>query len=257
MTGLRDDTHDWEGRPWKRMEQIGDCTLYLGDCRAIMPMVEGVDAVVTDPPYEFVPMGGGLGAKRQVYKDIYAAKLHEGFDPDLVLGVAPAIIVFCAKAQMKRMIEFGETNGFRWNLTTFNKTNPTPLCGANYLPDTEYIFHFWKGVRLGGGYNDKSRFWVGPASGDSKVHPTIKPVGLMEKLIRVSIDRPSPVILDPFMGSGTTGVACVKLGRKFIGIELDPKYFDIACDRIRKAYAQPDMFIETARVPEPKQEAML
>lgn len=182
--------------------------------------------------YEFIGEGNDL-----------SCKVHEGFEPDLVRDCAPAIIVFCAKAQMKRMIEFAEANGFRWNLTTFNKTNPTPLCGANYLPDTEYIFHFWKGVRLGGGYADKSRFWVGPASGDSKVHPTIKPVGLMEKLIRVSVDHPSPVIMDPFMGSGTTGVACVKLGRSFIGIEIDEGYFDIACDRIRKAYAQPDMFV--------------
>ena len=63
------------------------------------------------------------------------------------------------------------------------------------------------------------------------------------------------VILDPFMGSGTTGVACVKLGRKFIGIEIDEGYFDIACERIRKAYAQPDMFVEP-RAPDPKQEAL-
>jgi DNA modification methylase len=64
-------------------------------------------------------------------------------------------------------------------------------------------------------------------------------------------------ILDPYMGSGTTGVACVKLGRKFIGIEIDEAYFDIACERIRKAYAQPDMLVETERPPEPKQEALL
>ncbi len=63
------------------------------------------------------------------------------------------------------------------------------------------------------------------------------------------------MILDPFMGSGTTGVACAKLGRKFIGIEIEPKYFDIACERIRKAYDQPDMFIE--RPKPPKQEALL
>jgi len=195
-------------------------------------------------------MGGGIGGRRQVYKDIYAAGLHKGFDPDLVLGVSPSITVFCAKNQFKRMLEFAEANGFRWNLTTFNKTNPTPLCGANYLPDSEYVFHFWNGIRLGGGYADKSRFWVGPASGDSTIHPTIKPVGLMVKLIRVSTDAPNPTILDPFMGSGTTGVACAKLGRKFIGIEIEPRYFEIACERIRKAYDQPDLFVEPPKKPE-------
>lgn len=244
-----------ESVPWKRREVIGDCTLYLGDSREILLALGRVDAVITDPPYEFVAIGGGLGGKCQVYKDIYKAGLHEGFDPDLVKDCAPSIIVFCAKAQMRRMIEFAEANGFRWNLTTFNKTNPTPLCGANYLPDTEYIFHFWKGVRLGGGYADKSRFWVGPTSGDSKLHPTIKPVGLMEKLVRVSIDHDAPTILDPFMGSGTTGVACANLGRRFIGIEIEEKYFDVALRRIAAVHAQPRLFVDAA--PKPVQEALL
>ncbi|SNT15853.1 site-specific DNA-methyltransferase (adenine-specific)/modification methylase [Sphingomonas laterariae] len=225
-----------------RVEHIGSATLYLGDAREIVPTLTGIDAVVTDPPYEFVPMGGGLGGKRQVYKDIYAEKLHEGFDPDMLLGVAPSLTVFCAKAQMRRMIEFADTNGFRWNLTTFNKTNPTPLCGANYLPDTEYVFHFWKGVRLGGTYHDKSRFWVSKASGDSSVHPTIKPVDLMVKLVRVAIDLPDPLILDPFMGSGTTGIACHREGRRFIGIEMNPAHFDTACRRIDDAERQGSLF---------------
>jgi DNA modification methylase len=88
---------------------------------------------------------------------------------------------------------------------------------------------------------------------DGNVHPTQKPVDIMLWTIGFLCGQ---TILDPFMGSGTTGVACVKLGRKFIGIEIDEGYFDIACERIRKAYAQPDMFIE-ARAPEPKQEALL
>nr|WP_283771497.1 site-specific DNA-methyltransferase [Chelatococcus sp. YT9] len=194
-------------------------------------------------------MGGGLGAKRKVYKDIYNADLHTGFDPDLLLGVSNSITVFCAKAQLRKLIEWGEANAFRWNLTTFNKTNPTPLCGANYLPDAEYIFHFWKGVRIGGTYADKSRFWVGPASGDSSIHPTIKPIGLMTKLVRVATDAPSPTVLDPYMGSGTTGMACLKSGAKFIGIELVPEYFDAACQRISRVEAQPDFLLKATSRP--------
>lgn len=232
-----------------RVETIGDATLILGDCREVLPTLGKVDAVVTDPPYEFVPMGGGIGGRRQVYKDIYSEGLHEGFDPDLVLGLAPSITVFCAKAQMARMIEFATVNEFRWNLTTFNKTNPTPLCGANYLPDTEYVFHFWKGIRLGGEYRDKSRFWVGPASGDSAVHPTIKPVGLMEKLVRVATNAPDAVFLDPFMGSGTTGVACARLGRRFIGIEINEKHFATSCRRIEAAARQADLFVPAPEAP--------
>jgi len=80
-------------------------------------------------------------------------------------------------------------------------------------------------------------------SKNGRLHPTEKPVGLMRKLLQ----KTAGIVLDPFMGSGTTGVACVKLGRKFIGIELDPKYFDIACKRIEEAYKQPDMFIEPSK----------
>lgn len=77
----------------------------------------------------------------------------------------------------------------------------------------------------------------------------------MVEPIKVST-LPGATILDPFMGSGTTGVACVKLGRKFIGIEIDEGYFDIACERIRKAYAQPDMFVEQSKASEPVQTAL-
>lgn len=240
-----------------RKEVIGDAVLWLGDCREILPMIGPVDAVVTDPPYEFVPIGGGIGGRRQVYKDIYNADLHKGFDISLLLGVSDSITVFCAKAQMVAIISFAETNGFRWNLTTFNKTNPTPLCGANYLPDAEYIFHLWRRCRLGGGYREKSRFWVAPASGDSSIHPTIKPVGLMEKLVNVAIDAADPVILDPFMGSGTTGIACARLGRKFIGIDIEPKYFDIACRRIEQAQRQKDMFVHLPPAEDPADARMV
>lgn len=85
-------------------------------------------------------------------------------------------------------------------------------------------------------------------------HPTQKPLPLMTELVRLFSNK-DQTILDPFMGSGTTGVACAKLGRKFIGIEIEPKYFDISCKRIEQAYAQGDMFIEPPK--KAKQESML
>src|SRR5690606_12281906 len=91
------------------------------------------------------------------------------------------------------------------------------------------------------------------ASEGPKFHPTQKPLALMRWCLKWFEGQ---TILDPFMGSGTTGVACVKEGRKFIGIEIDPDYFNIACERIRKAYAQPDMFIEAAKAEQPKQESL-
>ena len=89
---------------------------------------------------------------------------------------------------------------------------------------------------------------------DGKEHPTQKPLDVMKWCIE-RLPSGCSTILDPFMGSGTTGVACVKLGRKFIGIEIEPKYFDIACKRISEALKQPDFFVEK---PKPaKQEALL
>jgi DNA modification methylase len=134
----------------------------------------------------------------------------------------------------------------------------------DHLPRTKQMFVWNKGIR-NMHFNDCELAWtsqwreacrvfdLSPAGLD-KEHPTQKPLALMKWCVdRLPSDAQS--VLDPFMGSGTTGVACAKLGRKFIGIEIEPKYFDIACRRIEAAYKQPDMFIE--RPAPAKQEALL
>ena len=142
---------------------------------------------------------------------------------------------------------------------------PTPThIGAIYYPAGagcnvwgftcwQPIFYYGKDPYGGNGSRPDS--FLSTEASEKNGHPCPKPIGQMKKIV----DRTSlvnEIILDPFMGSGTTGVACVKAGRRFVGIEIDPGYFDIACERIRKAYAQPDLFI---KAPEPKaiQEAML
>ncbi|TIL67226.1 MAG: site-specific DNA-methyltransferase, partial [Mesorhizobium sp.] len=102
--------------------------------------------------------------------------------------------------------------------------------------------HYWNGMM-----RDSER-------GVPRVHPTQKPVAVMEWVLQETT-QPGESVLDPYMGSGSTGVACLKLGRKFTGIEIDAGYFEIACDRVRKAYAQPDMFVD--RTQEPRQETLL
>lgn len=226
-----------------RKEIIGDCELYLGDAETLISVFKQVGVVVTDPPYEGVFNGGGIARLRQVYKKIFDAGMHRGFDIHIFTDTSDSLTFFCAKSQICKIILFAESQGYRWNLTTFNKTNPPPLCNNNYLPDAEYIFHLWRNCKLGGGIKDRSRFWVGNCGSSGGEHPTIKPVALMIKLIKCATNNHDLPIIDPFMGSGTTGVACTKLGRRFIRIEIEPKYFDIACRRIEKAYKQPDMFI--------------
>lgn len=88
-------------------------------------------------------------------------------------------------------------------------------------------------------------------AGIGRDHPTQKPIGLMIWCVQ-QFTEDAKIILDPFMGSGTTGVACVKLGRKFIGIEIEPKYFEIACKRIQAAYDQPDMLVELEKKRSPE-----
>ncbi len=231
-----------------RVETIGDATLYLGDCREILPTLGKVDAVVTDPPYGLEDWNTrGTNAKRgqgRAWKNL--GRNVNGHEC-AVWDIAPSADVFDA---------------------IFSVSRHQIIWGANYLmdhlPRTKQMFVWNKGIR-NMHFNDCELAWtsqwreacrvfdLSPAGLD-KEHPTQKPLALMKWCVdRLPSDAQS--VLDPFMGSGTTGVACAKLGRKFIGIEIEPKYFDIACRRIEAAYKQPDMFIE--RPAPAKQEALL
>lgn len=208
--------------------EIGDCKLALGDCREILPTLGRVDAVVTDPPYGIGKDGqkkttGGHGG-RKAYDFL-------GWDserPD------PSIFELILSAGNQHVI---------WGGNYF----------ADLFPPTGKWLVWDKGQRIN--QSDGELAWTSKQGAlrifdlnrvslmtDGAVHPTQKPVEIMRWSI-LQLENPA-TILDPFMGSGTTGVACAKLGRKFIGIELEPKYFDIACKRIEDAYKQPDFFIE-------------
>jgi len=245
--------HAQPNSSYRRKEVIGNCTLYLGDCMDVMPTLGKVDTVVTDPPYSFAAKGGGIGAKRRYMKDI-EGHLDNGFDLS-VFDNHSRFAVFCAKAQMLSILIYIDSRKLSWTLITWNKPNPTPLTNSNYLPDTEYIIHAHDAGGIYGGYKDKARYIVHPVEKNDFAHPTVKPLAVMQKIIR-SASNSGQIILDPFMGSASTGVACVKEGRSFIGIEIDEDYFEIACKRIREAYAQPDMFI-TPPVHAMVQESML
>ncbi len=212
--------------------QIGDCNLYLGDCLEILPTLEPVDAVVTDPPYGLGDWNNrGSNALRPFDSDV-TQQWDKPVSPDHIAALRTA-----SKHQI--------------------------IWGANYfsdlLPRSKQMFVWNKGIRnmhfndceiaWCSGWREASRVFDLSPAGLKKQHPTQKPLALMKWCIgRLSSD--AQTILDPFMGSGTTGVACASLGRKFIGIEIEEKYFDIACERIEKAYAQPDLFIEPPKKPE-------
>ena len=223
--------------------EFENATLYLGNCMDILPTLDKVNAVITDPPYVMSAKGGGMGAKRQYLTDIHN-HIDTGFDVSM-FAIFKNWFCFCGKPQLVDLIKQAEKQGLRWQLLTWNKTNPTPLSNNNYLPDTEYMIHAFESHHFEG----KSRFVVGQVERSGFDHPTVKPQYVMQKAIK-SASHIGECVLDCFMGTGSTGVAALQMGRKFIGIEREPKYFDIACQRIEQAMSQPRLF-EDVR---PKQE---
>lgn len=206
---------------------IGDATLYLGDCLTILPTLGRVDAVVTDPPY-----GIGFGASHTKWSANRGTVLGD-WDAEIA-DLAPILALDCSK------IIWG---GERFDLPisrgwlTWVKPDAAPTFSS-----TEYAWtsedrparHF--------------TYAVGSVNAERVGHPTQKPLALIRWCLGFLPD--AQTILDPFMGSGTTGVACAKLGRKFIGIEIEEKYFSIACRRIEEAQKQKDLFIhEEKQVP--------
>jgi DNA modification methylase len=231
-----------------RQERIGDCWLLQGDCREILPLLPKVDAVVTDPPYG---IGEAAGANKSRGK-LAAAKDYGVSDWD---DKPAQDEVEKAIAGAKWAVVFG---GNYYNLPpsscwlVWDKVNgetdfaDCELAWTNLPKAVRRIAWQWNGFLRKGEMSRAAGGWA------VRHHPTEKPVGVMKWAIG-HIPDPNRVIMDPFMGSGTTGVAAVNLGRRFIGIEREPKYFEIACKRIRDAYAQPDFFVEAAKAPPAEQ----
>ena len=240
--------HRMTDLPYKRKEVIGDATLYLGDCRDILPTLGKVDAVVTDPPY-------GIGFPYNSHID--SAEALEALIPPLMDFV---------KASKRGVITPGNTNIHKYPAPTWTGAwtwDTTTSLGkwgwSQWQPILLYGDDVWPGTSSKGGplKSDRINFSggeAGIANAEGRGHTCPKPLEFMRRLIaRFTLE--DETVSDPFLGSGTTGVACAKLGRKFIGIEIDEGYFDIACARIRKAYAQPDFFIAPP-AEKPKQEAL-
>jgi site-specific DNA-methyltransferase (adenine-specific) len=235
------------------MEWASDCgrvVLYCGECMDVLSGGIDCDVCITDPPYEISVSGGGIGARRQYIKDIMGFT-DCGFDQS-VLSKFKNWMCFCSMSQLQGIMSIASSGTNRCMLITWNKPNPCPLVKNNYLPDTEYIVHSFAKGCLYGEYKDRSRYIVyGIGNKEHGEHPNKKPVVVMSKLVSLASDA-GHTVCDPFMGSGTTGVVCVRMGRKFIGIEREKKWFDIAKKRIERdliAIArQPDLFAGPKKV---------
>ena len=217
----------------KPTEIIGNCSLFLGDCREILPSLPKVDLVLTDPPYG-INYGGLLkgkgdgngGADKNGWKS-YGAPDWDKERPervcfDLILQQGKQAIV--------------------WGGNYFTDYLPPTMQWLVWdkgqrdfsLADCEFA---WSSQNKAARVFDYAR---AKAMQDGKEHPTQKPIALMEWCL--DLVKKCDTVADPFMGSGTTGVACANMGKTFYGIEREPKYFDIACKRIEQAYAQQRLF---------------
>ena len=211
---------------------LGPCTLYHGDCREIMPTLSGVDAVVTDPPYGILNLAGdgSTVAVRKSPRQQGSGKLKSRIlnTSDVRWDIAPDAALFDAMRRIsKRQIIWGG-NYF-----------PLPPARGILVWDKEQPWENFSQVEIAWTNLERPAALFRMRSGiPGKVHPTQKPIELMAWCIAMLEDDDATVI-DPFMGSGTTAISCIRTGRRFIGIEIDASYFKTACDRIERELDQP------------------
>ncbi len=213
-----------------RIERLsGTVTLYLGDCREIMRTLGKVDAVVTDPPYGLNKDGQTASKGKHGGRKAFEFLGWDYVRPDsstfrLILDCADVCVIWGGNYFSDYLPPSGKW--LIWDKGQEINQSDGELAWTS-LPGALRIFRLNRAALLLEGTN----------------HPTQKPVALMIWCIKQLPDD-CQTILDPFMGSGTTGVACAKLNRKFIGVELEPSYFDIACKRVEKALREPNIFQE-------------
>ena len=225
-----------------------------GDCYELIKELpdKSVDLIVTDPPYLLETEGGNtsIGVEFKKIKDDLD-KIAEGIDYRILdeymrVMKKPNIYIWCNKKQiLEYMKYFVEKHDCSFEIMTWIKTNPLPLCGGNYLIDKEFCLYFRKGVKLNTTFLTAFTYWQTPINQKDKemfLHPTCKPLKIIKMLIKNSSNE-NDIVLDTFMGSGTTAVACKELNRNFVGFEVEPKWCEVANNRLNGITASGQMSI--------------
>lgn len=249
-----------------RVETVGNATLYLGDCMSILPTLEKIDAVITDPPYS---SGGAFRSDRSRstadkyigngYVDKAAALARPEFSGDnkdqraylhwssVWLGLCLRLArqgsicaLFTDWRQLPTTTDALQAGGWFWRgVAPWDKTEAARPQKGWFRNQCEYVVWGSNGPIDESGECHPGLFRQSVLS-EGKEHIAGKPVGVMDGVVKICpVDQ---IVLDPFMGSGTTGVSCINLGRRFIGIEIEPRYFDISCERIAQAQKQQRLF---------------
>lgn len=218
---------------------IGPATLYLGDAYAIRPTLGWFDVDVMDPPYLIRATGAGRYRKKRPMMDqLIAEGLHQGFDLSIIDPLlCGSAVVFAHNDQLAPLLTNLQGSFHRHALCVWQKVNPQPVANKHYRPDVEFYAHAWSaGFHPRGAMSELFRVTQcgSPRMGKKFGHPTTKPDALMDKIIA---NVAGDTICDPFMGTGSTGVAAIRAGRRFVGIEHNPVHFETACQRIAAAIA--------------------
>ena len=221
--------------------------LRCGDCLELMKDIpdKSIDLVLIDPPYEQENHGGGKTnfAQRKLVKETHIDFISNGFDYEMCFETLlkkckiPNLLIFCSNKQISRIMNYFENKQLATTLLVWKKNNPIPLGNGKYISDCEFIVYVrGKKAPFNNECNIKNKYKVKiypTITGKNRLHPTEKPIELLDELIKLHSFE-NDTVLDCFMGSGSTGVACINANRNFIGFELDNNYFNIAKERIDK-----------------------
>lgn len=244
-----------------REEQIGDCRLILADCREVLPIASArIDCIISDPPFS-IPHN--FSDQRDRALSFHWDRGNNKADIvgvfDLIFPSAQSAFIFCGLRQATPLAECMSRHGLTDKMAVWAKRFPPPPLPGNWWPSAFNLAVY--GYRSRAYFADKSDFRnniltydaVRGGNAERNGHPTQMPVALAYYLVR-TLAAPEYLVGDPFMGSGTIGVACARFKRRFIGIEIEPTYFDIACRRIEQAYRQGDLIRDVYE--KPKQQAL-
>ncbi len=213
--------------------------IYHGNCRDVLPGLGKVDLVLTDPPYilsDAPPGDSHYGMSLRKFESSQYADLTNGFDLELfdLLPIDPFnLFCFCSNKQISDLMAWGERAKYVTTLLVWHKPNAAPFANGVWRGDAEFCIHIRQsGAHFEGGAEQKRKVTSHPTVRFDG-HPTVKPLSLVRKYIEIG-SAPGGVILDPYMGSGTTLTAAKDLGRKAIGIEIEERYCEIAVKRLRQ-----------------------
>lgn len=232
-----------------------------GDCYELIKELpdKSIDCIYTDIPYLIISGGAGsseLGKRIVKTQKNDLEKIHDGIDYSILkefLRIMKKVncFIWCSKLQIYDIMKFflEQDKEIFFEILTWNKSNPTPATYNVWLPDIEYCLYFREqGVALNDGYEHKSKWYVSPINKKDKdeyTHPTIKPLALVKRHL-LHTTQPNDIVLDTFVGSGTTAIACKETGRQFIAFEIEPKWVQVANDRLNgiNAHGQISMFLK-------------